>query len=163
MSLHQWAIQWGVGPAALADLQHRLGLVTPTFDAQRDGPTAGKSEAFVQSLVRLEASQKGYKLFRNNVGVLENAETGRPVRFGLANDSAAVNKLVKSGDLIGWRSLVIPPEMVGYRIAQFVSREIKEPGWQFTGAERETAQKAWADAVNADGGDAAFATGVGSL
>lgn len=162
MSLHTWAIRWGVSAAALVDLQHQLGLVTPPFDKQRDGPTEGKSEAFVQSLVRLEASQKGYKLFRNNVGALKD-ERGRVVRYGLANDSTAMNEVVKSADLIGWRSFVIPPQLVGCKFAQFVSREVKESGWQYTGTEREPAQKAWNDAVNADGGDAAFVTGLGSL
>lgn len=161
MSLHAWAIRHGVGPAALADLQYQLGLVTPPLPApvQHRAP---ESEAFAQSSIRLEASRKGVRLFRNNVGVLKD-ETGRPVRYGLGNDSAAMNDVIKSGDLIGWRPVYIVPQMVGTKIAQFVSREVKKPGWQFTGAGREAAQKAWADTINADGGDAGFATGEGTL
>lgn len=160
MSLHTWALKWGVSPAALADLQQRLGLVTPTF---LEPQAAGKSEAFVQSQVRLEASQKGVKLWRNNSGALKD-EHGRLVRYGLANDNPTLNAIIKSADLIGWRPVLIQAHHVGTRMAQFTSREMKRPGWQFNpGDAREVAQKAWADAINADGGDAAFATGPGSL
>lgn len=121
-----------------------------------------RTEGWAQASIRLEAPRKGVRLFRNNVGVLQD-KTGRPVRYGLANDSAALNKKIKSADLIGWRRVVITPAHVGTVIAQFVSREAKEPGWTFSGTEREQAQAAWAHLVLADGGDAAFATGPGSL
>jgi hypothetical protein len=120
------------------------------------------SEARVQSLVRLEAPTKGVTLWRNNVGVLVDT-TGRPVRFGLANDSRALNEELKSGDLIGWRPVLVTPDLVGRTIAQFVSRECKPEGWRFTGTPREKAQLRWLDLVRAAGGDAAFANGVGTL
>lgn len=165
MSIHQWAIQWGVPAAAVYDLQRRLGLDTPVLPpdagAADDADTA--SESRVQSLVRLEAAQKGVRLWRNNVGALMPKDSKRLVRFGLANDSEQLNDILKSADLIGWRSVRIEPAHVGCVFAQFVSREIKEEGWQYTGQEREPAQKAWADMVNAAGGDAGFATGVGTL
>jgi hypothetical protein len=160
MSLHAWAIKYGIGPNAVAELQYLLGLVTPALPPE--SPAHGKSEAFSQSEVMLEASQKGYRLFRNNVGALKD-ENGRLVRYGLANTSKAVNEIIKSSDLIGWRPVLIQPQHVGMKIAQFVGREMKAPGWQFTGAEREGAQKAFIDMVNADGGNAAFATGKGTL
>lgn len=160
MSIHQWALRWQVSPAALHELQYLLGLYTPPLTD--DSPAHGKSEAFAQSQVRIEASRKGVTLFRNNVGALQD-EDGRWIRYGLANDSKTLNETIKSGDLIGWRPVVITPQHVGFRIAQFVSREIKAPGWQFTGVGREVQQKAWADAVNAAGGDAGFATGEGTL
>lgn len=159
MTLHTWALHWRISPAALQDLQIRLGLLTPL---PPDNTPAGRSEAYVQSAVRLEASQKGMRLFRNNVGVLIN-EAGRPVRFGLANDSPAMNDALKSGDLIGIRRVVITQQHVGYAIGQFVSRECKPEGWQFTGSEREVAQQAWMNLVVSLGGDAAFATKVGTL
>lgn len=122
------------------------------------------SEGFAQSAVRLEAGGlPGVTLWRNNVGVLPNPETGRPVRYGLANDSAQLNRVLKSSDLIGWRSVLITPDMVGRTVAVFLSRECKHPGWVFRGTEREIAQKAWIDLVNRAGGDAAFATGPGTL
>lgn len=132
------------------------------------------SEAYVQSLVRLEAPGKGVKLWRNNVGVLLDAN-GRPVRYGLANDSRGLNQELKSGDLIGWRRRVITVADVvaagpgGLIIAEFVSRECKPVGWRPAppgDSERfrhEEAQRRWAALVNADGGDACFATGEGTL
>jgi hypothetical protein len=161
MSLLSWALRNGVGPAALNELQIELGLLTPTF-APED-PGQGKSEGWVQSMARLEASRRGIRAFRNNVGALPNP-AGRPVRFGLANESKEINEdVVKSSDLVGWRKLVIDPRMVGYTVAQFWCREIKEPGWQFTGQGREGPQKAWIDMVNAEGGDAAFLTDPGQV
>lgn len=158
--LHEWAIAWRVPAAALQDLQHRLGLLTPRMTQATPG--YGKSEAYSQSAIRLEAGQKNILLFRNNVGALKS-DTGRLVRYGLANDSAEVNDVMKSADLIGIRKVLITPQHVGYYIGQFVSREAKEPGWQYTGTEREVAQLAWLNMILANGGDAAFATGAGTL
>ena len=156
--VNAWAIKWGVPLAALIDLQRMFGMYpAPTINTAAPG-----SEAHVQSLVRLEAARKGLTLWRNNVGVLMN-EQGTPVRYGLGNDSSRLNKVLKSGDLIGWRPVLVSPAMVGTRIAQFVSRECKAPGWTFTATEREQAQLKWAQAVRAGGGDACFVTGEGSL
>lgn len=161
ITLHQWATRWGIGLEAFRDLQMVLGAYTPPLPREAEG--YGKSEAWAQSVVRLEASRKGVKLFRNNVGALMPKDSKRLVRFGLANESEQINDVIKSGDLIGWRPIVIQPQHVGYKIAQFTSREIKEPGWQYTGADREPAQLAWASLVVADGGDACFATGEGTI
>lgn len=121
------------------------------------------SESAVQAAVRLEYARRGEQLFRNNVGQLLDAN-GRPVRFGLGNDSSALNKSIKSADLIGWRSFIITPEWVGHRIAQFVSREIKAEDWipaaygkQF---EREEAQRRWMRLVLEAGGVAEIMTHV---
>jgi hypothetical protein len=159
-TLHEWARRWNVPLEMFRDLQTTLGTYTPPLPAE--APEAGKSEAWAQSAVRLEASEKGVKLFRNNVGVLED-KTGRPVRYGLGNDSPKMNEVIKSADLIGIRPVVILPHHVGHTFGQFVSREIKAPNWQYTGGGREPAQLAWANLINANGGDAAFATGPGSL
>ena len=159
-NLHEWARRWNVPLEMFRDLQMTLGTYTVPLPA--DAPEAGKSEAWAQSAVRLEASEKGVKLFRNNVGVLED-KTGRPVRYGLGNDSPKMNEVIKSADLIGVRPVVILPHHVGHTFGQFVSREIKAPNWQYTGGGREPAQLAWANLINANGGDAAFATGPGSL
>lgn len=151
----QWALRWQVPHIALLELNCIFGINSsvPTHASEDT-----HSEAYVQSLVRLEAARKGAKLWRNNVGVMMN-ESGQPVRFGLANDSPGLNKTLKSGDLIGWRSIVIG----GVKVAQFVSRECKRPGWIYTGTDREKAQLRWAEAINADGGDAQFVTGEGTL
>jgi len=144
-NLHDWARKWGLSVECLRDLQITLGTYTPPLAP--DAPGVGKSEAWAQSALRIEASKKGIKLFRNNVGALAD-KTGRFVRYGLANDSAAQNATIKSGDLIGIR-----PDGI------FVSREMKSPGWQYTGTEREVAQLNWINLINSCGGDAAFATG----
>jgi hypothetical protein len=118
------------------------------------------NEATVQSLVRLEAARRGWKLWRNNVGTLLDAR-GVPVRFGLANDSRVVNHVIKSGDLIGVRPVTITADMVGAVIGQFVSIECKRPGWKFNpNDQHERAQMNWAELVMVAGGHATFSTGT---
>lgn len=161
--LHSWFSRHAGKPLTLdafRDLQLTLGLYSPPLSP--DAPGAGKSEAWAQSAVRLEAGQKGIACFRNNVGALKD-EQGRLVRYGLANDSAQMNKVIKSHDLIMCRPILIEPWHVGHKFGQFVSREIKAPGWQYTGQGREPAQLAFGNLINSCGGDAAFATGPGTL
>lgn len=159
MNLYQWAAKWGVGLAAVHDLERVLGVLPR---APLDPDDAKFSESHVQSVVRLEAAAKGVLLWRNNVGALRD-ERGVPVRYGLANDSKALNAIVKSADLIGIRPITITPAHVGHRLGQFVSREVKAGDWVYTDTERERAQRAWAELITAKGGDACFATGPGSL
>lgn len=158
MTLDQWARDWAIPPAALADLRQRMGA-----RASPAGLAAGPSESGVQAQVRLEASRLGWPLWRNNVGALIDHSTGRPVRFGLANDSAAVNANIKSADLIGIRPVVITRSHIGSTLGQFVSREVKRSGWRYSGTPREQAQLRWAELVISLGGDAAICTGEGSL
>jgi len=156
MSFHAWAIKWQIPPAAIRDLVDTLGL----DPAPNSGPAG--SEAWAQSAVRLEASQKGMRLWRNNVGALRD-EAGRVVRYGLANDSAQLNSRIKSSDLIGIKPLTVTADMVGHTVGVMLCREIKAPGWRYTGTDREQAQLAWINMINSMGGDAAFATGEGTL
>jgi hypothetical protein len=107
-----------------------------------------KSESRVQAEIRLSAVEHELQLFRNNVGVLVDA-TGRPVRYGLANESKELNKKIKSGDLIGWRPIFITEDMVGKTIAQFVSIECKS---QKKHARVKSAQRRWAQLVQRAGG-----------
>lgn len=110
------------------------------------------AESSVQAAIRLAASQQGWRLFRNNVGVLMDV-TGRPVRFGLANDSKQLNAQYKSGDLIGIAPRLILPEHVGKLIGQFVSIECKHPDWKPSDKdERYQAQCRWRDLVLSLGG-----------
>ena len=104
------------------------------------------SEQGVQSAIRLAlGSHPGIKVFRNNVGQCKT-DDGRHLRYGL---------MVGSGDLIGWRSVVITPAMVGQTFAQFVSVEVKTP----KGTVRPE-QQVWADNVRKAGGIAVIARSV---
>ena len=154
LTLTQWAVRHGISTEALAEL---TGIVTDPQSA----PT-GQSEAAVQQLVRLEASRLGMRLFRNNVGACKD-DTGRVIRYGLCNDSAQMNKAVKSSDLIGIRPVIITPDMIGHTISQFVAREVKRPGWSYRGTDREVAQQAFGQLVLKLGGDFKFCTGEGTL
>lgn len=117
-------------------------------------------ENAVLAQMRLDISRRGWLVWRNNLGggVLQN---GQYVRWGLANDTKAVNKSVKSGDLIGIRPVVITQEMVGSVIGQFASWEAKRPGWRFNpNDEREAAQMRWAEIVLLAGGHAVITDGA---
>lgn len=159
MNLVKWAIKWGVSIDALDDLNDQLGL---SDNVVLDNE-AGKSEGAIQALVRLEASKKGLRLFRNNVGVAMNKDGIRCLRYGLANDSELLNDVLKSSDLIGIRRVLITESMVGNTFGQFVAREIKESGWCYSGSKRELAQLAFIKLITSYGGDACFASGTGSL
>lgn len=151
-TLHDWARQWGVPTAALADLQQRLGGMAPTGT-----PDASRSEAGVQSRVRLAAAQRGWHLWRNNVGA-GHIDGGQFVRWGLANDSQGLNAVCKSADLVGVRPVVIGFEHVGTVIGQFVSLECKHSQWRWANTDHERAQRNWANVINAAGGYARFVT-----
>ncbi len=153
--LTQWAARWGIPSAAVADLRHRLQSTEPTDPT--GAPTPG-TEAATQQSIRIEASRRGLRLWRNNVG-MAHTDSGAVVRFGLANDSQEINRRVKSSDLIGIKPVVVTADMAGVTIGQFVSREVKRPGWRYRGTARERAQKRWLDLVTAYGGDASFCTG----
>ncbi len=118
-----------------------------------------KSESAVQADVRLATAREGREwLLRNNVGVLKD-RNGRPVRYGLANDSAAMNEKCKSADLIGIETYVIKPEDVGKTVGIFRSIELKEEGFHPSKCHgddwtRYQAQVTWMNKVNSMGGHA---------
>lgn len=110
------------------------------------------AESSVQAEIRLLASQRGWRLWRNNCGVLPD-RNGRPVRFGLANDSPQLNRHIASADLIGIMPVVVTQEMVGRTLGVFTSIECKHPDWRPTpGDERYQAQCRWRDLVLSLGG-----------
>ena len=125
-----------------------------------NGPVAvieGGSESAVQQAIRLDESKKGNRLWRNNNGACMDAKTGRQIRYGLANDSAKMNKHIKSSDLIG----ITPVTVGGKTFGVFTSIECKRAGWRYTGTPREKAQLAWIELVTSMGGIGRFATGPG--
>lgn len=149
MILHQWQAKWGIPAAAVEDLANEL-LLMSTYMTDVGG---GESEAAIQNKVRLEFNETGGRIWRNNIGAAKDAN-GNFFRYGLANDTKKMNEVVKSGDLIGLRPVLITQDMVGSTIGQFVSREVKKRGWKYTGTAREQAQVAWAYLINKLGGDA---------
>lgn len=153
---HQWAQRHGITPQALQELQQLIVM------DHLPPPKKGISESAVQSGVRIEAAENNVWLTRNNVGVLKD-NRGVPVRYGLCNSSQQENEVCKSSDLIGIRTILITPEMVGSSIGQFVARETKRADWKWKGDKHEQAQLAFLHKVIAMGGDGAFCNGVGSL
>lgn len=156
-SIHEWARRHNVTPAALSELAQIMGVESTEHFSGGD-----RSEARVQDLARLTASKLGWRLFRNNVGVLKD-ERGIPVRYGLCNDTPAMNKRIKSSDLIGIRPVIITPDMVGATLGQFVAREVKREGWKYKGTEHEQAQLRFGEIVTSLGGDFKFWNGSGEL
>ena len=160
MTLNEWAIKWGIPFEAVEDLRREMGYLniktTPLT------PKSDLSEAAVQNNALLEASNKGLRLYRNNLGA-GYMQDGSFIRWGLANESTQMNKNIKSHDLIGIRPIRIEQHHVGQLIGQFVSRECKPGYWNFSGSEHELAQLKWAELIMSLGGDAAFATGEGTL
>lgn len=73
------------------------------------------SETRLSNQIRVEASKLGCRLFRNQVGTYALAKGGF-LSSGLC---------VGSSDNIGWKSVVVTPEMVGKRVAIFTAVEVK--------------------------------------
>lgn len=152
-------------PQAAAELQQMLGAIPwPATEI-----TDGKSEAWAQQRDRMTIAREGGMAWRNNVGATpakcpDCHAPQRPVRYGLANDSARLNQRVKSSDLVAIIPRLITPAMVGTTIGQFAAIEDKKPGWKFRpGDEHEQAQLAFLALVRRMGGYATFSTGELSL
>ncbi len=160
-------------PQAAAELEGMLAGI-PEPDPER---AAGKSEAWAQQQARMSIAQQGAKAWRNNVGGTKVKEHHQcpscsfrfsvqvpPMRWGLANDSAKLNKVVKSSDLILAIPRLVTPAMVGRTIAQFGGVETKRPGWTFNPNDpHQAAQAKWLQLVASVGGFACFSTGAVDL
>lgn len=157
--LISWAIKHRVSMAALDELQRAFGHM-PELGS---GANYGDSESKVQAQVRMGAQPHGFQLFRNNVGAMKD-ERGIPVRYGLANDTAALNKVVKSSDLIGWKSeqWLHPETFQPTKIARFVALECKRADWPGYNPEdkHERAQQRFLELVVSSGGIGQFTTGA---
>ncbi len=158
MNMHEWAKRWGVPPHAV----HELSVMLGTHSEHQTAGATPRSEADVQNRVRLEMTKAGGRFFRNNVGAY-CPESGGMVRYGLANDTAAMNKKLKSSDLIGIRPIVVTEAHVGRTIGQFVAREVKREDWKYSGDAHEAAQLAFINLINSYGGDARFAWREGTV
>lgn len=152
MNLYQWAIKWSISIDALNDLRHEFGIINTDPEKLK----SNKSEALMQNRIRLEASRKGCRLWRNNVGATMDHK-GNFIRFGLCNDTKKMNSFIKSSDLIGIRPVVITHDHIGKIIGQFIAREVKSSEWHYADSAREKAQLKFLELVASLGGDAAFA------
>lgn len=117
------------------------------------------SERELIEQILMAASEKGARLFRQNVGMgwagkvtrLKNGsiriDNPRPLRAGLTTGSA---------DIIGITPVTITPDMIGQTIGVFTSVEVK------TGRVATTEdQKRWFEMVDRMGGQAMIVRSVG--
>ena len=148
MTLEEWQAKYGVSDEALADL-----CATSYWEPGESEP--GTCEAAVQVRARLRASKQGKRVFRNNRGAV-TTEDGRHIRFGLANETMALNKMIKSADLIGIDPVLITPKHVGTVVGQFLSYEVKHADWVYTGTADEKAQLNWHVLIKSMGGISKF-------
>lgn len=148
-ALSNWADRWPDAAKELQDL-----ILKPTDET----PFHGAHETDVINFARLEASRRGGRLFRNNVGAGELLNSGQFIRWGLANDSARQNDHIKSADLIGIRPIRITVDMVDQIFGQFWSFEAKRQGWKYSGNDHEKAQMRWAELITSLGGCATIGT-----
>lgn len=163
LSYAEWA---GRHPQAAAELAQ---VTTMAPAAEQPSFT---DEAGAQQEARFQVARAGGLIWRNNVGATPKVVEAhcpkcqfkfevhqRIIRYGLANDSAQLNDVFKSSDLIGVMPRLITQEMVGAVIGQFLAVECKHPGWNYTGAGRETGQQSYLSLVASKGGIAQFSTG----
>ena len=106
------------------------------------------NETAIQQHIRLALGKlRHVRMCRNNCGRLPDPRTGRWIEFGVGNPGG--------GDLLGWRTVTVTPEMVGQQVAQFVSLEVKTA----TGRVRPE-QERWRQVVQQAGGVAAVVRSV---
>jgi len=136
-------------------------MLTVTDDVSSVNNTMS-NEAVIQSQVRLAAAQRGITLWRNQSGACYD-ETGRLIRYGLANDSAQLNRRLKSSDLIGITPILVEPHHVGRALGVFTAIEVKHAGWRGPSNDRERAQAEFIRVVREKGGIAGFTASIDDM
>lgn len=146
MRLCAWVARWGVPPEAMRDLRAALGRTGGlVYDGPPVRPHADETER--GAAYRLAVQSWGGTLMRNNNGVAHQPD-GRPIRYGLGNESQKLQATCKSSDWIG-----IAPG------GRFLAVEDKPPGWRFSPGDEHTAgQWRFLARVNELGGVGMFAT-----
>jgi hypothetical protein len=121
---------------------------------------ANHESAKVIPQVLMEATAKGWRLFRNSVGQAWAGKAsqghngdGERVAIIQAPHRITYGLAVGSSDLVGWRPVVITQDMVGKQLAQFVSIECKTRAYGKTTEEQDN----WLDQVAGSGGAAYIA------
>ena len=100
----------------------------------------GQQETNVLNLFRIASSPLGFRWWRNNRGLFLTLDGRAKVRAGIEADGAS--------DLIGYKSFIITPEMVGMRFARLCVAEIKTK----TGGKGSSAQKQFVQNIKDAGG-----------
>jgi len=114
-----------------------------------------KSENRVRlELFRSIGSRKDIRVFRNNVGMAHIGTVVKQLQGRVVLDNYRVIKfgLFKgSGDFIGWKEVEVTADMVGKKVAVFLSIETKRPKGR-----RRPEQENWQEQVQKSGGIAVF-------
>ena len=114
------------------------------------------SETVVQQRAMLYMARIGGHAWRNNVGACTD-DTGRLIRYGLANTSASMNEEIKSSDVIGLTPVLIQPHHVGQTLGVFTALECKPSNWKWLPSDkRAPAQAKFHEIVKNAGGFAGF-------
>lgn len=158
MTLQEWYMRWSSYMPEHAR-QEFTKILWPHAFVQP--VVTGQSEAAVQADIRLAASRDHRTpLWRNNSGAMQD-DQGRHVRFGLGNESAALNNKWKSADLIGIKPITVEPHHIGRTLGVFLAVEVKTPGWKLKPSDkRAAAQSNFLNSVATFGGLAGFAQSV---
>lgn len=166
MTFDEWAIKH---PGAAADLLYMMADAAPLpSDVKQDSREDG-----AQQRARMMAGERGWVLWRNNVGATPHeqhvtcprcrfafVEKLRPLRYGLCNDSDRINQKFKSSDLIGIKPVRIEQHHVGTVIGQFIAVEVKAPGVPITLKDaQQQGQAAFGALVERFGGSFEFSHG----
>lgn len=101
----------------------------------------GQKENKVSKLVRLEASQHGFRLFRNNRGMFWTLDSIKEVggKYYINNPRKIRAGLEGNGtpDFVGWKPVTITPDMVGKQLAVFTGFEVKTKKGPATKAQKK--------------------------
>lgn len=108
-------------------------------------------ESKISRDIRLDlGSRPDVRLFRNTRGAIRDPRSGKWITYGLPTGS---------GDLVGFRSVLITPEAVGMRVPIFTNIEVKAPD-AYTEPALLEAQTKFINMVLSFGGLAGFAHSV---
>lgn len=119
----------------------------------------------IQNRILLACSKGSARLFRMNVGM---GWIGNSRRFSRVQNITALpgDVLIRNArpfhsgiegmsDLVGWESIVVPPDLVGHRLAVYSAIEVKQKNGRLT-----PEQRAFIDNVKKAGGFAGVARSV---
>lgn len=133
-----WNCFWVEKPERRGELPPRVKTVKPRAE-QKETPWAKRVFApFFPWFTRKEWPVGSVLLRRNNCGMFTLPNGRGKMPYGLGKGTA---------DFVGWKSVLVTPEMVNSRVAIFVSIEAKRDGRDLEGR-----QERWHEVVIENGG-----------